>query len=193
MTLFTPRFQFPYPEGTDSPNGPAELQALAEAIEAVLIPAGTIVATARATAPTGWLMCDGSSVQRSTYADLFTAIGTSYGSVDGLHFTLPNLKGRAPVGQDAAQTEFASRGQTGGEKTHVLSEGELASHSHSSHLPSGWLIPTSLNGLAGNGAGGGRTIAGNLSGPTLATDAHGGNQPHNNIQPYQVVNYMIKI
>ena len=62
------------------------------------IPAGAIVQYGGASAPTGWLLCDGSSVLRSTYAALFTAISTAYGSVDGTHFTLPDLRGRLPVG-----------------------------------------------------------------------------------------------
>ena len=46
-----------------------------------------------ATAPTGWLVCDGSSVLRASYPDLFAAIGTTWGSVDGTHFNVPDLRG----------------------------------------------------------------------------------------------------
>lgn len=51
-----------------------------------------------ATAPTGWLLCDGSAVSRTTYADLFAVIGTTYGAGDGTTFNLPNFSNRVPVG-----------------------------------------------------------------------------------------------
>ena len=56
-------------------------------------PAGAIMAFGGATAPTGWLVCDGSSVLRASYPDLFAAIGTTWGSVDGTHFNVPDLRG----------------------------------------------------------------------------------------------------
>lgn len=62
--------------------------------------------------PSGFLLCDGASVLRSTYAALFTAIGTLYGSVDGTHFNLPNLVGAFPRGV------ASSPGGTGGAATH---------------------------------------------------------------------------
>ena len=66
---------------------------------AALVPSGTVSQTARATAPTGYLLCDGSAVSRTTYSSLFDAIGTVYGSGDGsTTFNIPNLKGRVPVG-----------------------------------------------------------------------------------------------
>ncbi len=56
------------------------------------VPTGTILVSALSTVPTGFLTCDGSTVNRTTYADLFTAIGTTYGSGDGsVTFNLPNL------------------------------------------------------------------------------------------------------
>lgn len=74
-------------------------------------PAGAVLPFAGSSAPTGYLMCNGASVLRATYADLFTAIGTTYGSVDGTHFTLPDLRGRVPVGVGASTkiATFASR------------------------------------------------------------------------------------
>jgi len=76
--------------------------------------AGIISMYGGATAPSGWLLCDGSAVSRTTYADLFTAISTSYGIGDNsTTFNLPNLKGRFPLGYSAsAPTKvltFASR------------------------------------------------------------------------------------
>lgn len=63
------------------------------------IPTGTLHAFAGATAPSGYLMCDGSAVSRTTYAALFQVISTTYGAGNGsTTFTLPDLRGRVPVG-----------------------------------------------------------------------------------------------
>lgn len=62
------------------------------------MPAGAVVPYAGASAPTGFLLCNGASLVRATYPDLFTAIGTTFGSADASHFTLPDMRGRAPVG-----------------------------------------------------------------------------------------------
>lgn len=63
------------------------------------IPAGTLTMYAGAAAPSGWLLCDGSAISRTTYSALFTAIGTSYGTGDGsTTFNLPDMRGRMPVG-----------------------------------------------------------------------------------------------
>ena len=67
---------------------------------APLIPAGTIVMTGASSAPTGYLLCDGTAVSRSTYASLFAAIGTAYGTGDGSStFDLPDLRDRFPLGK----------------------------------------------------------------------------------------------
>jgi microcystin-dependent protein len=75
---------------------------------------GMVFPYAAATAPTGFLLCDGAAVSRTTYADLFTLIGTTYGAGDGATtFNVPNLRGRVIVGYSAtAPTKtftFASR------------------------------------------------------------------------------------
>jgi microcystin-dependent protein len=62
------------------------------------MPTGTLSQFGGASAPTGWLLCDGSSLLRSDYTDLFGVIGTTYGAVDGSHFNLPDLRGRVAVG-----------------------------------------------------------------------------------------------
>ena len=60
--------------------------------------AGIVSPYAGSAAPAGWLLCDGTSYLRTTYANLFTAIGTLWGTVDGTHFNVPDLRGRSVVG-----------------------------------------------------------------------------------------------
>lgn len=82
------------------------------------IPAGSIMAWTSTTAPSNWLLCDGSAIQRASYPSLFAAIGTTYGVGDGATtFNLPNLKARTITGLDASQTDFDTIGKTGGSKT----------------------------------------------------------------------------
>ena len=83
------------------------------------------------TAPTGYLIEDGSAISRTTYADLYALIGTSYGAGDGsTTFNIPDSRGRVAVNRNASDTQFASIGQKYGEKTHLMTLGELPSHYH---------------------------------------------------------------
>ena len=95
-------------------------------------PAGVISDYGGNIAPAGWLLCDGSTVLRATYPALFTAVGTSWASGGelGTEFRLPNLKGRVTVARDAAQPEFDTVGEPGGEKVHRLLAGEMPLHGH---------------------------------------------------------------
>lgn len=90
--------------GIDSNNladGGVTLSKLGSALQPFLVPTATLVPFAGTSAPTGWLICDGSSLLRANYPTLFGAIGTNYGSVDGTHFNLPDMRGRIPVGREA--------------------------------------------------------------------------------------------
>ena len=74
-------------------------------------PAGAITMSGEATAPTGFLLCDGSAVSRTTYADLFTAIGTTFGVGDGsTTFNVPDLRGIFPRGAGTNGTLQQGRG-----------------------------------------------------------------------------------
>jgi microcystin-dependent protein len=110
---------------------------------------GEIVDFAGAAAPSGWLLCFGQAVSRTTYAALFGVIGTTYGAGNGTTtFNLPDLRGRVTAGQDDMGGTSANRltgasggvdgdvlGATGGDETHVLTTAQLASHSHTAVDP----------------------------------------------------------
>lgn len=104
-------------------------------------PVGSIMIWAGSSAPTGWLLCDGTAYTTSAYPALYAVIGTTYGT--GIGFLVPNLKGKIPVGLDATQTQFDARGETGGEKTHTITTAEVPAHTHSVDPPS---TTTSSNG-----------------------------------------------
>lgn len=150
----------------------------------LLHPSGIVIETAAATAPTGWLICDGSAISRSTFNALFTAIGTTYGTGDGsLTFNIPNAKGRTSIGKDATQTEFAALGQTGGQK-------DLMAHSHNAPTTNGVGGPGYEVGGATSGANGAYTSTGYDYGPAVPTTTAGTGV--NNLSPYIVFNYIIK-
>lgn len=83
---------------------------LAAAVQALLLPAGLIAPYGASTAPTGWLLCDGSAVSRTTYAALFAVLSTEFGAGNGTTtFNVPDLRGRAPIGLDNLGGTAASR------------------------------------------------------------------------------------
>ena len=95
-------------------------------------PVGEVAMWTTNTAPTGWLVCDGSAISRTTYSGLFAVLGTVYGAGDGsTTFNLPNLKGRVVVGRDSADADWDTLGETRGSKTHTLVESEMPVHTHS--------------------------------------------------------------
>lgn len=92
-----------------------------------VIVVGTVVMHAGVTAPALWKRCEGQSLLRATYPDLFTAIGTIYGAADGTHFNLPDFRDRSAIGWNAAAT---NQGTPAGAMTHAISVAELPSHNH---------------------------------------------------------------
>jgi microcystin-dependent protein len=79
-----------------------------------------------ASAPTGWLICDGSDISRTTYSSLFSAIGTTFGSSDISTFKVPDLRAKFPLGVNGSYP----LGSTGGSMTATLTTNELPAHNH---------------------------------------------------------------
>jgi microcystin-dependent protein len=183
---------------------------------AALVPAGTVIQSARVSAPAGYLLCEGQAVSRSTYSALFDAIGTTYGVGDGSStFNIPNLQGKVPVGKNSGT--FSTLGATGGAETHTLDATQIPSHNHTfsattnttgNHNHSIGFSDSTIPGwsfISNNGAydpvpftsqygGWGTNYSGNHSHTVSGTTSSvGDGQAHNNLQPYIVLNYMIKI
>lgn len=138
--------------------------------------------------PTGWQVCDGSAINRTTYPKLFALIGTTYGVGNGsTTFNVPNMKGRVPVGYDSGQTEFDAIGETGGAKTHTLTSAQIPAHVH----------PASSGGFTLGGTSGAYAIQGGATygfGFDANTAANtGGGGAHNILQPYFTTQYIIKL
>ncbi|RUQ06984.1 hypothetical protein D8M34_05810 [Microbacterium sp. HSID17254] len=163
-------------------------------------PVGIVTAYAGGTAPAGWLLCDGSAVSRTVYAALFSAIGTAYGVGNGSStFNLPDLRGRVPVGNDSGQTEFSTLGKTGGAKTHSLTSAENGPHTHTqaahSHQASGnepFVAPGTGTGANVTTGGGGYVLKSTTTSVAPSINSSGSGSPHNNLQPYLVLNHIIK-
>jgi microcystin-dependent protein len=181
------------------------------------IAAGDIKATARPTAPPGWLLCDGRTISRADHADLFDAIGTAFGAGDGsTTFRLPDLRTRFPVGAGSGHP----LGSTGGAASVALNASHLPAHSH----PAGslstasagshrhdlafrtWPSATAHNHSSGATISGATTTAGysvsTSNAPIEASNTHshvmsgstgstGGSAGHENRPPYVAVNWII--
>lgn len=169
--------------------------------------------------PSGYLLCDGRAVSRTTYADLFKVIGTTYGAGDGsTTFNLPDFTGRLAVGKNSGT--FNSLGKKGGEETHKMTASEIPSHTHSIPPLTG---TTNTAGEHRHGIGQ-HNNSGSFTGQAVSypnqvqvgyqdanlfcseegahshtatsnastTGACGSGNAMNNLQPYIVVNYIIK-
>jgi len=126
---------------------------------AAAIPSGSMTLFAASTPPSGWLECNGSLVSTTTYASLYAAIGTTFGSGSGT-FGLPDMRGYFARGWDHGAG--VDPGRTFGS----TQADSFASHTHA--MPSQWIVPNS-GSLSGFYAGNSYSPTSYGSGPTLAT------------------------
>lgn len=165
------------PTASTGPTGPAGLSAS---------PTGSIIIFAGTTAPTGWLLCDGSAVMRTRYSVLFGVIGTTFGAGDTTTtFNVPDLRQKTIVGVGTNTTNNYALGGTGGEENHTLTVNEIPAHTHTVSAP------VTQNGSNFTGGGGVSSIQPGDS--PLTTTPTGGGAAHNNMPPYMALNYIIKI
>ena len=169
-------------------DGPFELRGANDARLAALesgqtgSPVGAITAYYGATAPAGWLLCDGTAIP-AQYTKLIALVGAN----------TPNLKGKVIVGVNAAESEWNLLGETGGAKTHTLVWNELVPHQHVVRSNDGGNAPFTIN-KAGGGSSSFNFGATNVtnSPDVVYADTAGGGLAHNNLQPYMAIHYIIK-
>lgn len=166
----------------------------------ILIPPGTIIASAAINPPEGWLVCDGREVLIDQYPNLYNAIGDTYHFIgnhqDGQTFMLPDLRGRTIIGVGTGRVYPGGSlyltqrelGDAGGEENHTLTSNEMPSHSHT--------IPTmagdDLNFTNVTGQVPAADSNPNQNVKSVSSGSTGGDQPHNNMQPFFALNYLIK-
>jgi microcystin-dependent protein len=149
-------------------------------------------------APKGWAWCDGQLMPLSQNTALFSLLGTTYGGNGKSNFALPDLQGRAPMhpGQGPGLS-LHDLGETGGSETVTLLESEIPAHSHVmtasrgdgvERIPAGQLPAAGIGGIVAYATPGGLT---QLSPNGLAPA--GGDQPHNNLQPYLTFYFSIAL
>jgi microcystin-dependent protein len=141
-------------------------------------------------APKGWAFCNGQFLAINQNQALFSLLGTTYGGNGQTTFALPDLRGRVSVGVGSQFTQ----GQRGGEDAHTVIQSEMPTHNHfvgesnvngAVNLPNGNLFGQFLNGY--------RSFD-NLTTMLPATISNtGGSQPHENRQPFLVINCIIAL
>lgn len=165
-------------------------------------PVGAIKIYAGDVAPENYLMCWGQTFDANTYPELASVVGDKFGAHSGSLYYLPNMSGRTPVGYDAFQGEFNAVGRAGGAKTHTITTAEMPWHNHGGathgmstggRTPGGSQTTTSTANPRVIPRGGGTTSDVSWTGldHTHGINAEGGNAPHNNLQPYITMNFII--
>ena len=155
------------------------------------VPPGTVMPFAGNTAPYGWLLCDGRSLDATAnpeYKSLWEAIGVAWGGTGEADFKVPNLGGRTMLGTDGTHGLGVRRGEEG----HSLTVSELPGHRHSyvDEVHQGSVVTNSLNLFGEDRKDAGAAAKSEHTGFT--TGAKGSNWPHNTMQPSAVVKYIIK-
>lgn len=148
-------------------------------------------------APAGWNFCDGSQLSIVDNETLFNLIGTTYGG-DGVNtFAVPDLRGRAPMhmGQGPGISQNYQIGEVLGVETVTVTTNQMPNHTHV--MVASDDVPAGLN-PSGNVTGQAATRLYRAGSPSLqlnsgAVSPSGGNQPHENMQPYLVINFIISL
>jgi microcystin-dependent protein len=148
-------------------------------------------------APRGWASCNGQILSIAQNTALFSLLGTTYGGDGQVTFALPDLRGRVPIhfGQGPGRSDY-TLGQVGGEEATTLTIAQMPAHAHaaladpgvgSSDSPGGNLPARNGAGVPQYGSGTGASLS------TGAIGISGGSQPHNNIQPYLTLHWIIAL
>jgi Microcystin-dependent protein len=158
-------------------------------IASFIIPPGFIMYSASADGGDGWLLANGQAVSRTTYAALFSAIGTRYGDGDGsTTFNLPDLQGRSPIGAGSG-TGLTFRDINSphvGEETHLQTIAEMPSHAHDPRAPMTEIFGRVAAGGLNTSLGAGAQYRADAIGDT------GGGQPFNVVHPSTVLFPFVK-
>lgn len=141
--------------------------------------------------PKGWAFCNGQLLLINQNQALFSLLGTTYGGDGRTTFGMPNLQGRTAVHFGNGFTV----GQMGGEQSHVLNATEMPTHTHAVY---GTTSDADSDAPAGNYLGAAQNMYGPATSltainPSTVSTAAGSGQPHNNLQPYLVLNFIIAL
>lgn len=140
-------------------------------------------------APRGWALCNGQLLPINQNQALFSLLGTTYGGNGQTTFALPNLQGRVPIHMGNGHTQ----GEVSGEENHTLNVSEMAAHSHpvsASATDPNQGLPT--GNIWANGAGAYSNTPNTAMNPASISNV-GGSQPHTNLQPFLVLNFVIAL
>jgi len=158
---------------------------------------GQIQSFAFGLVPRGWAPCNGQLLAINQYQALFSLLGTTFGG-DGINtFALPDLRGRSPVSQGQSGNVSFPLGQKGGEEAHTLSLNEVPPHNHAimGSTNNSGLVGAPASNLPGQPAtavyAAGAALNANLNNAAIASA--GGSQPHENRQPFLVINWCISL
>lgn len=153
-------------------------------------------------APQGYATCDGQIMSIAQNSALFALLGTTFGGDGVTTFALPDLRGRVAIHQGQGPgLSPRVMGETAGEENHTLILGELAGHTHPvtvnpacsaedgttgspvNNVPA---VPAAVSAYA-------TAATGTMAPGTGTAGTAGGSQPHNNMQPFEVVNFIIAL
>jgi microcystin-dependent protein len=148
--------------------------------------------------PAGWMFCAGQLLPISQYETLFNLIGTTYGGDGQSTFALPDLRGRVPIHQGTLGGSNYTIGELAGSETVTLTTNQIPSHNHALQATTGAgsaLAPTGLVLSQPTGIAGPQTYVTPTAATPLANTSTitGGSQPHENMQPYLVVSFIISL